>query len=79
MMSDKQSSKAVLHSVERTILERAYMEYRPFGVDERGARITDVSGMIVLDNVEFLKHVPHGERAMGPRPPDGSWKSCAGC
>ena len=31
------------------------MEYRPFGVDERGEKITDVSGMIVLDNVEFLQ------------------------
>jgi signal transduction histidine kinase len=48
-------TKAGLLSADRTILERAFMEYRPFGVDERGERITDVSGMIVLDNVEFLK------------------------
>ncbi|HKN85634.1 MAG TPA: response regulator [Nitrospiraceae bacterium] len=42
-------------SADRTILERPFMEYRPFGVDERGEKVTDVSGMIVLDNVEFLQ------------------------
>ncbi|MBA2253202.1 MAG: hypothetical protein H0W13_10975 [Nitrospirales bacterium] len=55
MMQDEYPVKAILLTVERTILERTFMDYRPFGVDERGGKITDVSGVIVLDNVEFLK------------------------
>jgi signal transduction histidine kinase len=39
----------------QTILERPYMKFVPFGVDERGERIKDVSGMIVHDNVEYLE------------------------
>jgi signal transduction histidine kinase/ActR/RegA family two-component response regulator len=39
----------------RTILERPYMKFVPFGVDERGERVNDVSGMIVHDNVEYLE------------------------
>ncbi len=42
---------------ERTILDRAYMQFVPFGVDERGERIRDVSGMIVRDNVEYLEEL----------------------
>src|SRR5688500_16567268 len=55
MMMDEQSAHAALLSEDHTILERAFMEYRPFGVDERGEKVTDVSGMIVLDNVELLQ------------------------
>lgn len=40
---------------EHTILERPFMLYRPFGVDEQGDRIQDFSGMVIRDNVEFLE------------------------
>lgn len=66
ILPDDHSAQAPLLSVERTILERTFMKYRPFGVDERGERITDVSGMIVLDNVEFLKE------CVSPRGSDGT-------
>src|SRR5690348_7024376 len=55
MLMDESSGHSHLLSADRTILERTFMEYRPFGVDERGEKVTDVSGMIVLDNVEFLQ------------------------
>ncbi|HSC56799.1 MAG TPA: hypothetical protein VLC51_06320 [Nitrospira sp.] len=31
----------------RTILEREFMEFRPFGVDEQGAKIRDLTGMSI--------------------------------
>ncbi|MEC4889997.1 MAG: ATP-binding protein [Nitrospira sp.] len=40
---------------DHTILERPFMAYRPFGVDERGERIQDFGGMIIRDNVEYLE------------------------
>ena len=42
---------------ERTILNRPFMQFVPFGVDEQGERIRDVSGMIVRDNVEYLEEL----------------------
>ena len=54
-MIDEPFTHMALLSEDHTILERAFMEYRPFGVDERGEKVTDVSGMIVLDNVELLQ------------------------
>lgn len=50
-----QGQEPDLLSKEHTILERPFMLYRPFGVDERGEKIADLSGMIVRDNVEFLE------------------------
>ncbi len=44
-----------LHSKEHTILEKGYMDYRPFGVDPEGRKIRDVSGITVRANVEFLE------------------------
>lgn len=38
-----------------TILERPFMLYRPFGVDERGEKIRDISGMIARANVDQLE------------------------
>lgn len=40
---------------DQTILERPFMAYRPFGVDERGERIQDFGGMVIRDNVEYLE------------------------
>jgi len=42
-------------SVEHTILERPFMEFPPFGKDEQGAKIRDISGTIVKANVEHLE------------------------
>ena len=44
-------------SKEHTILERPFMEFRPFGVDERGKKILDCSGVTVKANVEYLEEV----------------------
>lgn len=42
-------------SKEHTILERPFMEFRPFGVDERGKKILDCSGVVVQSNVDYLE------------------------
>ena len=44
-----------LLSQEHTILERPFMEFRPFGVDDRGESIQDFAGMVIKDNVEYLE------------------------
>jgi hypothetical protein len=44
-----------LLSKDHTILERPFMEFPPFGVDERGEKIRDISGTIVRANVERLE------------------------
>ena len=44
-----------LLSQDHTILERPFMEYRPFGVDDRGQSIQDFAGMVIKDNVEYLE------------------------
>ena len=40
---------------EHTILERPFMEFRPFGVNEQGDKIRDLSGTIVKANVVHLQ------------------------
>ncbi len=57
-----------LFSPEQTILDRPFMQFTPFGVDGRGQRVGDVSGIIILDNVEFLEESiakTQGEEAAG--------------
>ena len=44
-----------LLSKDHTILERPFMEFRPFGADERGEKIRDISGAIVKANVAYLE------------------------
>jgi hypothetical protein len=46
-----------LLSKEHTILERPFMEFRPFGVDEHGEKIRDVSGVTVKANIDYLEEV----------------------
>lgn len=41
---------------ERTILERPLMEFRPFGLDEQGDTIRDLSGMSIRAVVLYLEH-----------------------
>jgi hypothetical protein len=40
---------------DRTILERPFMEFRTVGVDERGEKIRDSSGVVIRSNVEYLE------------------------
>ena len=40
---------------DRTILEREVMEFRPFGLDEQGHRIRDLSGMSIRAIVVYLE------------------------
>lgn len=42
-------------SKDHTILERRFMEFPPFGVDERGEKILDSSGVVVRANVQYLE------------------------
>jgi signal transduction histidine kinase/ActR/RegA family two-component response regulator len=44
-----------LLSKDHSILERPFMEFRPFGLDERGEKICDASGVIVCSNIEYLQ------------------------
>ncbi|MGH7231209.1 MAG: hypothetical protein ACREJU_07605, partial [Nitrospiraceae bacterium] len=53
-----------LLSRDHSILERPYMEYPPFGVNPRGEKIRDVSGVTVRANVDYLEEVV--SRAEGP-------------
>ena len=46
---------AKLLSKEHTILERPFMEFPPFGVDEDGAKIEDISGALVKGKLEYLE------------------------
>ena len=39
------------------ILERPFMEFRPFGKDLQGTTIQDVSGITVRANLEYLDTV----------------------
>jgi hypothetical protein len=55
---------AEILSKDHTILERPFMEFRPFGVDEFGEKIRDISGVIVKANVDHLKK--HIARTKGP-------------
>ncbi|HLZ34108.1 MAG TPA: HAMP domain-containing sensor histidine kinase, partial [Nitrospira sp.] len=40
---------------DRTILERAVMEFRPFGLDEQGEKIRDLTGMSIRATVIYLE------------------------
>jgi len=53
-----------LLSKDHTILERPFMEFRPFGVDEQGNKIRDISGAIVKANVAHLEE--RASRSKGP-------------
>jgi signal transduction histidine kinase len=59
-------SSIVLFPKHRTILEREYMEFRPFGVDELGVKIRDLTGMSLKATVMYLETSVagrHGEAA----------------
>lgn len=51
----RDASVEALLSKDHTILEQPFMLFIPFGVDERGEQIKDISGMIIRDNVEYLE------------------------
>ena len=51
-----------LLSKDHTILEKGMMEFRPFGLDERGERIADLTGMIVRANVDYLEELAAGRQ-----------------
>ncbi|MGH7258281.1 MAG: GAF domain-containing protein, partial [Nitrospiraceae bacterium] len=42
-------------SKDHSILEQTLMAFRPFGLDEQGKTIDDISGVIVQSNVEYLR------------------------
>ena len=51
---------------DRTILERELMEFRPFGLDEQGEKIRDLTGMSIRATVMYLESYMarrHGEAA----------------
>ena len=47
---------------DRTILEREVMEFRPFGLDEQGHTIRDLSGMSIRAIVVYLEKSQDCER-----------------
>jgi len=47
-----------LLSKDHAILERPFMEFRPFGMDERGEKIRDVSGESVRAICRWLLRLP---------------------
>ena len=47
---------------DRTILERAMMEFHPFGLDEQGHTIRDLSGMSIRAVVVYLEKLQERER-----------------
>ena len=51
-----------LLSKDHTILERPYMEFPPFGMDENGEKIRDVSGVVIHNNVEYLEECIKGTK-----------------
>ncbi|MDH4370018.1 MAG: response regulator [Nitrospira sp.] len=53
MVSCEEQSE--LLSQEHTILERPVMMFRPFGKDEQGNNIADVSGTLVVSAIEYLE------------------------
>ncbi len=51
---------------DQSILNRPFMEFRPFGVKPNGEKIRDVSGVTIMSNIEYLEEVvgkAHGEDA----------------
>ena len=60
------SPSIVLLPKHRTILEREYLEFRPFGVDEQGEKIRDLTGMSIRATVIYLETSvarQHGQQA----------------
>ena len=60
------SPSIILLPKHRTILEREYMEFRPFGVDEQGEKIRDLTGMSIRATVIYLETSvarQHGQEA----------------
>ncbi len=55
-------SGITLLSKDRTILEREVMEFRPFGLDEQGQTIRDLSGMSIRAVVVYLEASRSRER-----------------
>lgn len=53
-----------LLSKDHSILERPFMEFRPFGLDDRGEKICDISGVVVQSNVDYMCDYLH--RTAGP-------------
>jgi len=53
---------------DRTILEREVMEFRPFGLDEQGHRIRDLSGMSIKAVVVYLEQSIARERGASAGP-----------
>jgi len=61
-------STIVLYPKYQTILEREYMEFRPFGVNEQGQKIRDLTGMSLRATVIYLEASvarQHGQAAAG--------------
>jgi len=57
-----------LLSKSRTILERSMMEFRPFGLDEQGRTIRDLSGMSIRAIILDLERTLSRERGDGAGP-----------
>ena len=51
----QQGDNPALLSKDHTILERHFMEFRPFGMNEQGDKIRDVSGVVLRGNVDYLQ------------------------
>ena len=49
----------LLLTEDHTILERPVMAFRPFGIDEHGRKIADVSGTLVLSSIQHLEKCVH--------------------
>ncbi len=60
-------SPSGLLSHEHTILERPVMQFRPFGNDAHGRKISDVSGTLVLSSIEHLEHCIEKARGTAAR------------
>ncbi len=56
------ASSVVLLPKDRSILERTHMEFRPFGMDEQGRTIRDLSGMSVRAIVLYLERIVGEQR-----------------
>ena len=64
-MPARQPEITELLSADHTILERPFLQFRPFGEDEQGEKISDVSGLLIRDNVEYLQDCVSRVRGSG--------------
>lgn len=62
LVESAEPAELVLLSKDRTILERPLMEFPPFGLDEEGRTIRDLSGMSIRAIVLFLEKTVARER-----------------